>query len=44
MGYLETGNSSDEFLLDFSSITREHAIAVLELAKSALPTQAVRDA
>ncbi len=39
--YLEAGDSLDEFLTDFPSVTREHAIAVLELAKSALFAQAV---
>jgi uncharacterized protein (DUF433 family) len=28
--YLETGDSLDEFLDDFPSVTREHAVAVLE--------------
>lgn len=39
--YLEAGDTLDEFLKDFPSISREHAIAVLELAKSALLTKAV---
>jgi uncharacterized protein (DUF433 family) len=34
--YLEAGDPLDEFLKDFPSVSREHAIAVLELAKSAL--------
>ncbi len=34
--YLEGGDSIDEFLKQFPSVTREHAIAVLELAKRAL--------
>ncbi len=33
--YLEAGDSLDDFLADFPSVSREHAIAVLELAKSA---------
>jgi uncharacterized protein (DUF433 family) len=41
MDYLEAGDSLDEFLVDFPSVTRDHAIAVLELAKSALLAQAV---
>ncbi len=41
MDYLEAGDSLDEFLADFPSVTREHAIAVLELAKSALLDKAV---
>lgn len=39
--YLEAGDTLDEFLQDFPSVSREHAIAVLELAKSALLTKAV---
>jgi uncharacterized protein (DUF433 family) len=39
--YLEGGESLDEFLVDFPSVSREHAIAVLELAKSALFAKAV---
>jgi uncharacterized protein (DUF433 family) len=31
--YLEAGDPLDEFLLDFPSVTREQAVAVLELAK-----------
>ena len=31
--YLEGGDSVDEFLNDFPSVTREHAIAALELAR-----------
>jgi uncharacterized protein (DUF433 family) len=34
--YLEEGDSLDEFLSDFPTVTREHAIAVLELAKESL--------
>jgi uncharacterized protein (DUF433 family) len=39
--YLEAGDPLDEFLADFPSVTREHAIAVLEIAKSALLAMAV---
>ena len=39
--YLEAGDSLDEFLADFPSVSRDHAIAVLELAKSALLAGAV---
>lgn len=39
--YLEAGDSLDEFLADFPSVSREHGIAVLELAKSALLAKAV---
>lgn len=34
--YLEAGDPLDEFLQDFPSVSRDHAIAVLELAKAAL--------
>jgi uncharacterized protein (DUF433 family)/predicted nuclease of predicted toxin-antitoxin system len=34
--YLEGGEPLDEFLEDFPNVSREHAIAVLEQAKSAL--------
>lgn len=39
--YLEAGDSLDAFLDDFPSVSRDHAIAVLELAKSALLAKAV---
>jgi uncharacterized protein (DUF433 family) len=32
--YLEAGDTLDEFLQDFPTISRNHAIAVLELARS----------
>jgi uncharacterized protein (DUF433 family) len=38
--YVEAGHPLDQFLEDFPSVTREHAIAVLELAKKALVTPA----
>jgi uncharacterized protein (DUF433 family) len=38
--YLEAGDSLDDFLEDFPSVSREHAVAVLELAKQALDAQA----
>ena len=38
--YLEAGHPLDQFLDDFPSVTREHAVAVLELAKRALVTPA----
>ncbi|MCC6773750.1 MAG: DUF433 domain-containing protein [Gemmatimonadaceae bacterium] len=34
--YLEAGDPPDEFLTDFPSVAREHAIAVLEVAKNLL--------
>jgi uncharacterized protein (DUF433 family) len=39
LDYLEGGDSLDDFLMDFPSVTREHVIAVLEAAKSALLAQ-----
>ena len=41
LDYLEGGDSLDDFLLDFPSVSREHAVAVLEAAKSALLAMAV---
>lgn len=39
--YVEGGDSLDEFLEDFPDVSREHAIAVLELARqSAIATAA----
>ena len=38
--YLEAGDSIEQFLDDFPSVTREQAIAALELAKDALVTLA----
>ena len=38
--YLEGGDPLDAFLTDFPSVSREHAIAVLELAKQALDAHA----
>ena len=38
--YLEAGDSLDVFLDQFPSVTREHAVAVLELAKQALAERA----
>ena len=40
MEYLEGGEPLDAFLADFPSVTREHAVAVLELARQALDAQA----
>jgi uncharacterized protein (DUF433 family) len=34
--YLEAGDRLDDFLDDFPTVTREHAVAVLEIAKEAL--------
>lgn len=34
--YIEGGDPLDDFLEDFPTVTREHVIAVLEIAKRAL--------
>ena len=34
--YLEAGDSLDDFLNSFPSVTREHAVAALQLAREAL--------
>ena len=41
--YLEAGDSLEEFLDDFPSVSREQAVAALELAKEALVTIAGSD-
>jgi uncharacterized protein (DUF433 family) len=38
--YLEAGDSLEEFLDDFPSVTRQQAVAALELAQDALVTLA----
>lgn len=38
--YLEAGDPLDAFLEAFPSVSREHAVAVLELARMALDAQA----
>lgn len=38
--YLEGGDSLNDFLTDFPSVTREQAIAALELAKQVLSSHA----
>jgi len=38
--YLEAGDSLDAFLQSFPSVTREQAIAALELAREALASDA----
>ena len=40
LDYLEAGDTLDEFLSDFPSVSREQAIAALEQAKAALVTDA----
>jgi uncharacterized protein (DUF433 family) len=42
--YIEGGDPLEEFLCDFPNVTREHAIAVLEMAKSAAISQATKSA
>lgn len=36
LDYLEEGDTLDHFLEDFPTVSREHAIAVLELAKESV--------
>jgi uncharacterized protein (DUF433 family) len=36
LDYLAAGQSLDEFLADFPSVSREQAVAVLELARETL--------
>ena len=38
--YVEAGNRLDDFLDDFPTVSREHALAVLEIAKEALASHA----
>jgi uncharacterized protein (DUF433 family) len=38
--YVEAGDPLDEFLIDFPDVSREHAVAVLELARVAAVAQA----
>ena len=40
LDYLEAGDSLHEFLVDFPSVTREQAVAALELAKQMLVSHA----
>ena len=40
LDYLEAGDPLDEFLDDFPSVSREQAVAVLELAKEMLLARA----
>ena len=42
--YVEGGHPLAEFLVDFSAVSREHAVAVLGLARQALLSQAVNSA
>ena len=36
LDYLEEGDTLDHFLEDFPTVSREHAVAVLELAKNSV--------
>lgn len=36
LDYLEEGDTLDQFLEDFPTVTREHAVAVLEFAKESV--------
>lgn len=38
--YLEAGDSLEEFLIDFPNVSRAHAVAVLELARSKVAADA----
>ena len=40
--HLEAGDALGEFLADFPNVTREHAVAVLEMARNAAIQQAAR--
>ncbi len=40
LDYLEEGDTLDHFLEDFPTVSREHAVAVLELAKESVIAQA----
>jgi uncharacterized protein (DUF433 family) len=38
--YIEAGDPLDEFLEDFPNVSREHAVAVLEMARQAAVAEA----
>jgi uncharacterized protein (DUF433 family) len=40
--YLEAGDPLDEFLEDFPNVSKEHAVAVLALARTAAIAQAAK--
>ena len=42
--YIEGGDALDEFLIDFPNVSREHAVAVLDLARKAVVAQLSREA
>ena len=39
--YIETGETLDEFLENFPTVAKEHAIQVLEMAKKTLTTEKI---
>ena len=39
--YIETGETLDEFLENFPTVSRDYAIAVLEMAKKTLTTEKI---
>lgn len=39
--YIETGETLDEFLENFPTVKKEHAIQVLEMAKKTLTTEKI---
>jgi uncharacterized protein (DUF433 family) len=41
--YIEGGDPLDEFLEDFPNVTKEHAVAVLEMAQRAAVADAAKD-
>ena len=43
LDYLESGQRLDEFLADFPTVTREQAVALLELARETLTSDARPD-
>jgi uncharacterized protein (DUF433 family) len=42
--YLRAGHGIDEFLRQFPTVSREQVVAALDIAKGAIPTQALRAA
>ena len=42
--YIETGETLDEFLENFSTVQKESAIELLEMAKQTLTTEKILDA
>jgi uncharacterized protein (DUF433 family) len=42
--YIEAGDPLDEFLVDFPNVSKEHAVAVLEMARRAAISEATKAA